>query len=180
MMANVGVQPRGPQGLVGWSDFLVAGGSGNVLRFNMPGEIIQDSLPTSALQLPIVLRLRLKRLPHKDSVGAFGELNLDVPTVSQPVFDYLLGHDSSVRPLKVEPGAAVFCLHPRRELAALAQIDGPLSRVPVVRGCVPLLDVLRVVPCSPDRIQIGLHEGFDSNFQLGTSFLNVLGSKREG
>src|SRR5688500_9066890 len=112
-LPNIGAQPRGPQGLVGWSDLLVAGGSCNVLRFNMPGEIVQDSLPTSALVLPIDLRLRLKRLPHKDSVGAFGELNLDVPTVSQPVFDYLLGHDSSVRPLKVEPGTAVFCLHSR-------------------------------------------------------------------
>ncbi len=48
----------------------------------MPGEIVQDSLPTSALVLPIDLGLRLKPLPHKDSVGAFGELNLDVPTVS--------------------------------------------------------------------------------------------------
>jgi hypothetical protein len=76
----------------------------------MPGEIVQDSLPTSALELSIVSRLRLERLPHKDSVGAFGELNLDVPTVSQPVFDYLLGHDSNVRPLEVEPGAPVFCL----------------------------------------------------------------------
>lgn len=36
----------------------------------MLGEIIQDSLPPLPLVLPIVLRLRLKRLPHKECLCA--------------------------------------------------------------------------------------------------------------
>lgn len=54
-----------------------------------------------------------------------------------------------------------------------AQIDGALSRVSVIRGCVPLLDVLGVVPCSPGRIQIALNESFDSDVHWITSFLQL-------
>jgi hypothetical protein len=46
VQSNDQAQPRGPAGLVGWSDSLVACGSGNVLGFNLLGEIVQDSLPT--------------------------------------------------------------------------------------------------------------------------------------
>src|SRR5687768_12376326 len=103
----------------------------------MPGEIVEDGLPTLALHLRIVFSLRLERLRHYDATGLFAELHFDVTAVGHPEFDDLLGHDSGVRPLEVETGAAVFRLHPRGELASLPQIDGALSGVPVVRGGVP-------------------------------------------
>jgi hypothetical protein len=82
-------QPATALGAVGWNELL--GGAfvqaymwspGGCLRFNMSGELVQDSLPTLALDFRFVFGLRLKSLPYKDSVGDVGELNLNVPTVS--------------------------------------------------------------------------------------------------
>jgi hypothetical protein len=44
----------------------------------MPGEVIQDGLPPFTLDLRIVV---VFRLPHQNSVGNLGELNLDLSTV---------------------------------------------------------------------------------------------------
>ena len=79
----------------------------------MPGEPVQDGLPTLALNLRFVFGLGLKCLLYKDTGVGMAELN------PQPS-DHLLtdirsafGHDSRVRALKVESLASVPRFHPR-------------------------------------------------------------------
>lgn len=68
---------------------------------DMSGEVVQDGLPTSALDLRFVFRLGLKNLPYKHSAGSFGELYPDFPAVFQFVFDQLFGDDSRVPAFKI-------------------------------------------------------------------------------
>src|SRR4030095_3407195 len=96
---------------------------------------------------------------HDPPFGTLDELDLYLSSVAHTVFNELLGHDARIGPLEIEAILAVLRFHARQELAALAQVDLALGRVPVVRGVIPFLDVARVVPGVPDRRPPGFDDG---------------------
>src|SRR5690554_437369 len=85
------------------------------VRLHVAGEIVENCLPTLALELRRVLGLRIEGLSHQSPLRLIDELGADLATVRHPVLDELLRLDARVDPLEIKSRAAVLRLHARHE-----------------------------------------------------------------
>src|SRR5690606_29718250 len=136
----------------------------SALVLNIPTKVVQDGLPTLALEFGRVFGFRVETDGHENAVGALGKLDLGFTAVAHPVFDEPLRYDAGVGAFEVEAFAAVLRFHTRQELATFAQIDGAAGRVPVILSRIPSFDVRGIAVGIPDLAEIGLYASFHGDF----------------
>src|SRR4051812_41523085 len=137
--------------------------SGLPLRFDVAREAVEDCLPATALLLDGVRILAVEGHAYRDAVRPRSKLDLRGP-IAERIFDELVLDDLRIGSGKVEAHAAVLCLHARGKDATYSQIHRSSGGVPVVGGCVPLLDVFGCVVGPPDLLDGSGDVGFDGDF----------------
>src|SRR5215468_6289385 len=133
------------------------------LRLNMASEVVENGLPASALLLDGMSCLTIEGYAHRDTIRPRSKLDLR-GAVAERILDQLVVDDLRIGSSEVEAHAAVLCLHPRGKDSAFPQIHRSSGGVPIVGGCVPLLDVFGCGVGAPDPLDRGGDVGFDGDF----------------
>ena len=133
----------------------------------MPGEVVQDGLPSLPLLIHRVFGFSIERDAYRDAICAWLELDF-TNTVAERIRDQLVGHNLGVGSGEVKPKAAIFGLHARCESATRTQIDAGFGCMPVIRRGIPQFDVVWRCIGPPDLADRSFDDGFNGDFHGST------------
>ncbi len=135
-----------------------------VFLSDMPGEVVQNRLPPRLLHVGGVLIFGVKNFGDLNAgLGCFKQ-NLNLSVVTEGILYSAVWLDNGVGAGKVKAHGAVFGFHTGTELTAHAQVNVTGGSVPIIGSSVPLHNVGGGIPCLPHRIEVGIDDGLNGDF----------------
>lgn len=129
-------------------------------------EIVENGLPALLLELEGILVFRFKDLNHVRESAALDKVDND-PAVTNGIGELVIGGYNVKDAFKVKGGAAVSSGHAVIECTAGLQGARSSWTVPILRGEIPVQDVLRGSETVPDRIYRAFHGNFNRDDGFG-------------
>lgn len=123
----------------------------------------QNRLPAGTLEVFRVLCFCFKGFGDKDAFWGIQEDDFNRTAIAHGRRDTLMRDDSSVCSTEVKRSATVFRSHRVVEFAANTEVVRTGRRVPVIRSMIPVFDVVRRDPTSPDLLERSLHSSLNGD-----------------